>query len=122
MSKPVSIDLYTALIESPNYVRVYCPQCYRGISSIETKLADILDRLKSVEETVGDIRGIQSHPGNKAGGSEDYKKALLSAKSASTRLAKELNIQNKPILEAQRAESNKRTRTRSPEPVLFVPL
>ena len=66
MSKPVSIDLYTALHNSPNYVRVYCPQCYRGISSIETKITDILDRLKSVEETVGDIRGIESHPSNKA--------------------------------------------------------
>ena len=42
-SKPVSVDLYTALHKSPNYVRVYCPECYRGISSVESKLTDILD-------------------------------------------------------------------------------
>ena len=119
LDNPVSNALYDLLHDSPNYIRIYCPQCFKGLSSIESKISAMDDRLSKIEDliTKNNTNPVPAPDG--ISGVKSYKDAvskMTEMTAASKNLVRELSTHTKPATQARKAELDKRTRiVRKPE-------
>lgn len=119
-NKQVSIELYKALKTSPSHVKVFCPSCDAVYGSTSKKIRRLDTKIDNIGVSLDDVnKKLDDITTNSTSYSDAAKKNFTSKnvfpqqvvnKALSTKLAKELSIQNKATKEAEREKRNKTSR------------